>query len=206
MAIGAIIVPKLNLIMDLVCDQYYASSPDPISGPMDPGQQPDRCRTDAVSSRSSLFLLYGNLCAGILSAITSPKLGALSDRHGRKKLLVCTTFGALLAEVLTILAAKYPETVHVNWILVGYALDGLAGSFIVGMALAYSYASDCTSPQKRNVAFGYFSSCLWLRDRLARKVRWENGSRASDLLHCTRLPHLLRPLPHLCGPGVSVQG
>jgi MFS family permease len=161
MAIGAIIVPKLNLIMDLVCDQYYASSPDPISGPMDPGQQPDRCRTDAVSSRSSLFLLYGNLCAGILSAITSPKLGALSDRHGRKKLLVCTTFGALLAEVLTILAAKYPETVHVNWILVGYALDGLAGSFIVGMALAYSYASDCTSPQKRNVAFGYFHGCLF---------------------------------------------
>ncbi|KAJ4355818.1 uncharacterized protein N0V89_003839 [Didymosphaeria variabile] len=161
MAFGAIIVPKLNLIMDLVCDQYYASSPDPISGPMDPGQQPDRCQTDAVSSRSSLFLLYGNLCSGILSAITSPKLGALSDRYGRKRLLVFTTLGALLGEVLTILAAKYPETVHVNWILVGYALDGLAGSFIVGMALAYSYASDCTPPQKRNVAFGYFHACLF---------------------------------------------
>ncbi|KAL1605211.1 hypothetical protein SLS60_004755 [Paraconiothyrium brasiliense] len=161
MAFGAIIVPKLNLIMDLVCDQYYASSPDPISGPMDPGQQPDRCQTDAVSSRSSLFLLYGNLCSGILAAITSPKLGALSDRYGRKRLLVFTTMGALVGEVLTILAAKYPETVHVNWILVGYALDGLAGSFIVGMALAHSYASDCTSPQKRNVAFGYFHACLF---------------------------------------------
>ncbi|KAJ4298130.1 hypothetical protein N0V90_006029 [Kalmusia sp. IMI 367209] len=161
MAFGAIIVPKLNLIMDLVCDEYYASSTDPISGPMDPGQQPDRCQTDAVSSRSSLFLLYGNLCSGILAAITSPKLGALSDRYGRKKLLVFTTLGALLGEVLTILAAKYPETVHVNWILVGYALDGLAGSFIVGMALAHSYAADCTSPQKRNVAFGYFHACLF---------------------------------------------
>ncbi|KAF1967764.1 MFS general substrate transporter [Bimuria novae-zelandiae CBS 107.79] len=159
MAFGAIIVPKLNLIMDLVCDQYYASSPDPISGPMDPGS--DRCRTDAVSSRSSLFLLYGNLCSGILAAITSPKLGALSDRYGRKKLLVFTTLGALLGEALTILAAKYPETVHVNWILVGYALDGLSGSFIVGMALAHSYATDCTSPQRRNVAFGYFHACLF---------------------------------------------
>ncbi|KAL5398701.1 hypothetical protein PMIN03_000216 [Paraphaeosphaeria minitans] len=161
MAFGAIIVPKLNLIMDLVCDQYYASSPDPISGPMDPGQRFDRCQTDAVSSRSSLFLLYGNLCSGILTAISSPKLGALSDRYGRKTLLVCTTFGALMGEVLTILAAKYPETVHVNWILVGYALDGLTGSFIVGMALAHSYASDCTSPQRRNVAFGYFYACLF---------------------------------------------
>lgn len=161
MAFGAIIVPKLNLIMDLVCDEYYASSPDPISGPMDPGQQPDRCQTDAVSSRSSLFLLYGNLFSGILASITSPKLGALSDRYGRRKLLVFATMGAFLGEVLTILAAKYPETVHVNWILVGYALDGLSGSFIVGMAIAHSYAADCTSPQKRNVAFGYFHACLF---------------------------------------------
>jgi MFS family permease len=161
LAFGAIVVPKINLIMDLVCEEYYASLElDPISGPMDPGS-PDRCQTDAVSARSSLFLLYGNLCAGILSAFTSPKLGALSDRLGRKKLLALTTLGALAGEVLTILAAKYPETVHVNWILVGYALDGLCGSFIVGMAISHSYATDCTPPQKRNVAFGYFHACLF---------------------------------------------
>ncbi|KAF1962020.1 tetracycline-efflux transporter-like protein [Byssothecium circinans] len=163
LAFGAIIVPKLNLIMDLVCEEYYASlrDPDPISGPLDPGQQPDRCRNDAVSARSSLFLLYGSLVSGILSAITSPKLGALSDRLGRKKLLAITTCGTVIGELLTILAAKYPKTVHVNWILVGYAIDGLAGSFIVGMALAHSYATDCTAPQKRNVAFGYFHACLF---------------------------------------------
>ncbi|KAF2678100.1 tetracycline-efflux transporter-like protein [Lentithecium fluviatile CBS 122367] len=160
LAFGATVVPKLNLIMDLVCEEYYASQdPDPISGPMDPGQ--DRCRTDAVSARASLFLLYGNLCSGILAAITSPKLGALSDRYGRKKLLVLTTCGTLVGELLTILAAKYPEVVHVNWILVGYAIDGLCGSFIVGMAIAHSYATDCTPPQKRNVAFGYFHACLF---------------------------------------------
>ncbi|CAI6337349.1 unnamed protein product [Periconia digitata] len=162
LAIGSIIVPKINLIMDLVCEEYYAAQdPDPISGPLDPGQQPDRCRTDAVSARSSLFLLYGSLVSGILTAITSPKLGALSDRFGRKKLLTFTAFGTLVGEVLTILAAKYPEKVHVNWILVGYAADGLCGSFIVGMALAHAYASDCTSPQRRNVAFGYFHACLF---------------------------------------------
>lgn len=148
--------------MDLVCDEYYATqNPDPISGPMDPGQQLDRCQSDAVSSRSSLFLLYSSLCAGILSAITSPKLGALSDRYGRRKFMILNTVGALFGEVLTILAAKYPETVHVNWILVGACLEGLSGSFIVGMALAHSYASDCVPPQKRGVAFSYFHACLF---------------------------------------------
>lgn len=161
-AFGGVVVPKINLIMDLVCEEYYASlegSGDPISGPMDPGT--DRCRTDAVSSRSSLFLLYGSLCSGILAAVTSPKLGALSDRFGRKTFMLVNTFGALFGEVLTILAAKFPNTVHVNWILVGYALEGLSGSFIVGMALAHSYASDCVPPQKRNVAFAYFHAALF---------------------------------------------
>ena len=161
-AFGGIVVPKINLIMDLVCEEYYAQldeNGDPISGPMDPGA--DRCQNDAVSSRSSLFLLYGSLCSGILAAITSPKLGALSDRFGRKTFMVLNTSGALFGEVLTILAAKFPETVHVNWILVGYALEGLSGSFIVGMALAHSYASDCVAPQKRNVAFAYFHAALF---------------------------------------------
>ncbi|KAF1937418.1 tetracycline-efflux transporter-like protein [Clathrospora elynae] len=159
-AFGGIIVPKINLIMDLVCEEYYATlETDPISSPMDPGA--DRCQNDEVSSRSSLFLLYASLCSGILSAIVSPKIGALSDRYGRKRFMVANTCGALFGEVLTILAAKFPRTVHVNWILVGYCLEGLSGSFIVGMAVAHSYASDCVAPQRRNVAFSYFHACLF---------------------------------------------
>lgn len=162
LAFGGIIIPKLNLIMDLVCDEYYAAgNADPTLGPMDATLPLDRCQNDAVSSRSSLFLLYGSLCSGILSAITSPKLGALTDRYGRKKVMVLNTLGGLFGEVLTILAAKYPDTWHVNWILVGYCLEGLSGSFIVGMAVAHSYASDCTPPQKRSVAFSYFHACLF---------------------------------------------
>ncbi|KAH7110577.1 tetracycline-efflux transporter-like protein [Dendryphion nanum] len=165
LAFGGIVVPKINLIMNLICDEYYASkaptNDDPISGPMDPGNRFDRCRNPDVASRASLFLLYASLISGMLSAITSPKLGALSDRYGRKKLLVLTTAGVLVGEIITIFTAKYPQSVDVNWILVGYAFDGLCGSFIVGMALAHSYATDCTPPQKRNVAFGYFHACLF---------------------------------------------
>ena len=153
-------VPKVNLIMDLVCDEYYASQEiDPIVGPIDPGS--DRCNDNSVLSRSALFFLYASLCAGLLAAITSPKLGALSDRYGRTRFMVLNTCGTLFGEVITILAAKFPETVHVNWILVGSCIEGVAGSFIAGGALAYSYASDCTPPQRRNAAFSYFHACLF---------------------------------------------
>ncbi|KAF2198881.1 MFS general substrate transporter [Delitschia confertaspora ATCC 74209] len=163
LAFGGIVVPKLNLILTLICRDYYAEQQVSKSETIQlfTSGETLQCQTNEVSSRVSLFLLYGNLCSGLLAAITSPLLGALSDRYGRKKLLILTTFGLLAGEAITAVAAKYPDKVDVNWILVGYAVDGLCGSFIVGMALVHSYAADCTPPQKRNVAFGYFHACLF---------------------------------------------
>jgi MFS family permease len=108
-----------------------------------------------------MFTLYANLISGILSAIIAPKLGALSDRYGRKKIMLITTSGLLAGEVITILVANFPETIPVNFILLGYVFDGLSGSFIASMALSTSYATDCTPPNNRNVVFGYFHGCLF---------------------------------------------
>ena len=72
-----------------------------------------------------------------------------------------TSMGTICGEILTIAAATYPETFPVDLLLLGFALDGLTGSFIVAMAIANSYAADCTPPARRNVAFGYFHGCLF---------------------------------------------
>lgn len=91
----------------------------------------------------------------------APKLGALSDRYGRKRLIVITSFGMFLTEIITIMAAKYPDAVHYKWLLLGALFDGICGSFTAGMALTHAYAADCTAPPKRAVAFGYFHACLF---------------------------------------------
>ena len=109
----------------------------------------------------SAFILQGSLISGILAAIVAPKLGALSDRYGRKPIMCITNLGMLLGEVLTIIAAKQPDTFPVKWLLLGYFFDGLCGSFIASMSLSHSYATDCTPPQQRNVIFGYFHGCLF---------------------------------------------
>ncbi|KAK5130127.1 hypothetical protein LTR08_002467 [Meristemomyces frigidus] len=166
LAFGGVITPKINLILDLVCRQYITErrslEPGFIMAPVDfGGADNNQCRIPEVQSRVSIFMLWGSLIAGMLSAVTSPKLGALSDRYGRKRILVFTSFGTIASEVITIVAATYPETFPVWILLVGFALDGLTGSFIVAMAIANSYATDCTPPNKRNVAFGYFHACLF---------------------------------------------
>lgn len=167
LAYGGSMTPKINLILQLVCRQYISerqlADPGFAMVPVDfsSGGDNEQCRAPEVQSRAAIFMLWASMIAGLLSAITSPKLGALSDRYGRRPILLITSAGTIASEIFTIFAAKYPETFPVNLLLVGFALDGLTGSFIVAMAMANAYASDCTSPDMRNVVFGYFHGALF---------------------------------------------
>ena len=161
LAFGGTIVPKLNLILTLVCKEYLSDGSTENSMPVIMGNDNPQCRIPEVQSLVSRFTLYGNLISGILSAITSAKLGELSDRYGRTKIIAFTSCGMLFSEVMFIIAATNPETVNYRVILLGYALDGLFGSFTAAMAITHAYVSDCTLPAKRNVMFGYVHGCLF---------------------------------------------
>ncbi|KAF2675567.1 MFS general substrate transporter [Microthyrium microscopicum] len=164
MAMGGIMIPKINLILSLICREYYsdqALDPDhSVNTPRLGGSVPDECRTPEVSARVATFTLQLSLISGILSAIIAPKLGALSDRYGRRKIMMITNAGSLCGEIITIFAATYPETFNVHVIFIGSFIDGLAGSFIASMAISHAYATDCTPPAKRNVIFGYFHGMM----------------------------------------------
>lgn len=164
-AFGGTIVPRIDLIISLICEDYFAerSLHDPSFHimPVILGDENPQCRIPEVQSLVSRFTLYCNLAAGLLSAIVSPMLGALSDRYGRKLMISVTILGTLLCETVIVVVARYPNTFSVNWILLGYAFDGLGGSFVAAMALSYAYASDCTVPDKRNVVFGYYHASLF---------------------------------------------
>lgn len=165
LAYGGIIVPKLNLILSLVCREYLfdraTSDPTFIFTPVLLEAENPQCRIPEVQALVSKFMLYLTVIPGILSAIMAPKIGALSDRYGRKTFMIVSSSGLFLTEIITILVAKYPDSLHYRWLLAGAAFDGISGSFTVGMALTHAYAADCTSPPKRGVAFGYFHACLF---------------------------------------------
>lgn len=165
LAFGGVVVPRLNLILSLVCQEYFTdrSIQDPNFQfmPVLQGAENPQCRIPEVQALASKFSLYGSVIAGLLSAVISPKLGALSDRHGRTKMISINLFGMVANEVMTICVATYPDILSVNWLLLGFAFDGLGGSFIAAMALSYAYASDCTIPEKRNVIFGYYHGSLF---------------------------------------------
>ncbi|KAH7035560.1 major facilitator superfamily transporter [Microdochium trichocladiopsis] len=162
LAFGGVIVPKLNLIVDLVCHQYYAERQ--ATSPAAPfGEEPakDLCHSAGVQKKVAQFTLILQVLTGLCSAISAPKLGALSDRYGRVRLLVVTSCGGILNEVITIMAAKFPNVVDYRWLILGAFFDGICGSFTAGSILTNAYASDCSPPSKRGVYIGYLQACLF---------------------------------------------
>jgi len=165
LAFGGLIVPKTYLVLDLICQDYLSDRAvqDPTFKfmPVIFGSENPQCRDPHVQSLVAKFQLYQSLLSGVFSAVVSPYLGALSDRVGRKKVIAFCTVGIFCMEIITIIVGTHPGEISVYWILLGNLLDGLCGSFTTSMALSFAYAADCTPPERRNVAFGYFHGTLF---------------------------------------------
>ncbi|KAA8909772.1 major facilitator superfamily domain-containing protein [Sphaerosporella brunnea] len=162
---GVVAVPRLNIILDLICREYFSerNSPGAQFIPLEIGGGDDeQCQIPEVHARTSTFILALGLLAGGIAALTAPRLGSISDRNGRRGLMAISSLGFLIAEITTILAAKYPDYFDVRILLLGSVVDGICGSFMLGMALANSYGADCTSPKHRATAFGALQGCLFL--------------------------------------------
>ena len=75
----------------------------------------------------------------------SPILGALSDRFGRRPVVLLSNFGLALDYVLMALA---PSLV---WLFIGRVISGITSASI---STAFAYIADVTPPEKRAAVFG----------------------------------------------------
>ena len=83
----------------------------------------------------------------------TPILGRLSDRIGRKPLLVVSLLGTVVANLL---AAVSP---FAWWLYLARMLDGLTGG---NNSVAQAVVSDITTPEQRTQAFGIFGGMFRL--------------------------------------------
>lgn len=88
--------------------------------------------------------IAGVLWAG-MQFLFSPLLGAMSDRFGRRRIILISNAGLGLDYILMALATALP------WLLVARAISGICAASI---STAGAYIADVTPPEKRAQAFG----------------------------------------------------
>jgi DHA1 family tetracycline resistance protein-like MFS transporter len=97
-----------------------------------------------------IFGIFGTAW-GLMQFVFSPVLGALSDRYGRRPILLFSTLGLGLDYILMAVAP------NLLWLFVGRVISGIAAATF---STANAYIADVTPPDKRAGAFGLLGAAF----------------------------------------------
>jgi MFS transporter, DHA1 family, tetracycline resistance protein len=96
---------------------------------------------------------YGILAAafGLMQFVCMPLLGALSDKIGRKPVMILSSAGMAMNFLVTAWAPS------LMWLFLGRFIGG---AFSASMSTASAYASDISSPETRSKTFGMIGAAF----------------------------------------------
>ena len=97
-----------------------------------------------TATAAEIFGLFGTAWA-LMQFFFSPILGALSDRFGRRPVVLLSNFGLALDYVLMALAPS------LTWLFVGRVISGITSASV---SIAFAYIADVTPPERRAAMFG----------------------------------------------------
>ena len=98
----------------------------------------------AMSYTTEVVGVFATVFA-VMQFVVSPIQGALSDRFGRRPIILASNFGLAIDYLVMALAINLP------WLFVGRLIAGVASGSV---AAAYAYLADVTEPDKRAASFG----------------------------------------------------
>jgi MFS transporter, DHA1 family, tetracycline resistance protein len=97
-----------------------------------------------TANAARIFGLFGTAWA-LMQFLFSPIVGGLSDRFGRRPVVLLSNFGLSADYVLMALAPS------LSWLFVGRLISGITSASI---STSFAYIADVTPPEKRAAYFG----------------------------------------------------
>ncbi len=97
-----------------------------------------------TASAARIFGLFGTAWA-LMQFLFSPVIGGLSDRFGRRPVVLLSNFGLSADYVLMALAPS------LSWLFLGRLISGITSASI---STSFAYIADMTPPEKRAAYFG----------------------------------------------------
>ncbi|KAG5360879.1 putative membrane protein [Yarrowia sp. B02] len=155
---------SINVLINLVCQREYGSESDSTSNlisilaaPI--VENPTLCQTPLVQKKTARFQIVMETVQSLVAMATVTRLGELSDRIGRKPLLlwcgVCTVLNALIWLPCVLFGWHYYTLVAGSFFM------GLSGSVPMLMAMNHSYATDVVRSKHRAKVFGYMHGAIF---------------------------------------------
>jgi MFS transporter, DHA1 family, tetracycline resistance protein len=99
---------------------------------------------------ATIFGIFGTVWA-VMQFFFSPVLGSLSDRFGRRPIILLSNFGLGLDYILMALAPS------LSWLFVGRVISGITAASI---STAGAYIADVTPPEQRAAKFGLLGAAF----------------------------------------------
>src|SRR5580693_7325266 len=103
------------------------------------------------TARASEYIGLFTTAWAFMQFVFAPVLGLLSDRFGRRPVILLSNFGLAFDYFVMALAPS------VRWLFLGRVLSGLTSASV---PTATAYISDVTAPEKRSKAFGLLGAAF----------------------------------------------
>ena len=97
---------------------------------------------------AEIFGLFGTTWA-LMQFIFAPLLGALSDRYGRRPVLILSAFGLGIDYIIMALAP------NLTWLFIGRVVSGITSA---SFTVSFAYVADTVPGEKRAGAYGMIGS------------------------------------------------
>lgn len=97
--------------------------------------------------------LYGALGAlyALMQFVCAPIIGSLSDRFGRRKVILVSLFASAIEYGILVFAP------NITWLFIGRILTGITGA---NYSAAMAYVADVSAPEKRAANFGLMGAAF----------------------------------------------
>jgi MFS transporter, DHA1 family, tetracycline resistance protein len=105
------------------------------------------------TSRAAAIYGWFGFTWAMMQFFCSPIIGALSDRFGRRPVILMSNLGLGLDYIVMAVAGGIP------WLLIGRAISGM---FAASISTAYAYIADVTPPEQRAQRFGMLGAAFGL--------------------------------------------
>lgn len=163
LALGVILAPRMELFLSIICQDLGVDTSAASSAP--PHVPSDVCRRSVEAQRHlSMLQMKLLVIGGLASALMTGYWSRLSDRIGRKRLLLSALAGAIVNDAMAVLLSfvpidRVPFGSHL--FVLGSGIEGFFGSSGTVTAMSQSYLTDVTPSGTRSRLFALMSGILF---------------------------------------------